>query len=180
MQNPGLFNANQHHVQEREDRQELPIYTVRQQESNFQLLETSLQQILDLQGDPQYIHRLKEVTRRSHQQATRGVGMQLIPIANLIYRYVFWLLRLPRDITPGVWHKLRLPCIQLLRIMQLRGRIRRSKRAKSPRMDRDLKQHIQKYRVALCQSPRMYGIHTRIQILSRYVLLLTKCLQDEE
>ena len=167
-------------VQGREDRTILAIHTPRQQEINYQLLETSLQQIINLQGDPQYLQKLKAVATQAHEQTSRRIDMQLHSTTNIIYSHVLWLLKIPRAITTEVWTKLRIPCTQLIKIMGYRGRIRRSKRAKSTKMEEELRQYIRQHKAALCLSNKLLVIRFRIQILSRYVHSLMNCLRDEE
>ena len=173
-------SINLHLIQEREDRATLTIYTPKQQELNYQLLETSLQQIIDIQGKPHYLQKVRAVATQAHEQASRRENMQLHPTRNLIFRHVLWLFKIPRAITAETWTQLRLPCIQLIKIMGYRGRIRRSKRAKSAKMEEELRKYISKYKTALCLSPKLLAIRTRLQLLSRYVHLLMNCLKDEE
>ena len=171
---------NIHLIQEREERYIPSIYTPTQQERNYQLLERFLREVIDLQEESNINQKMQEILNKTNNYVRLNRNLQMHPTRNFISAHLNWLFRVPPILRKLIWIRLRQPSLELINILEHRGRIRRSKRATSPHMNIIMTRYLNKYQTKLCMSRYMLTITTRLQLMGRYVLAIMNCLKNEE
>ena len=167
-------------IQEKEERYIPSIYTPKQQERNYQLLERFLIEMMDLQEEPHVTKKMQGILNKTNEYVRLNRNLQMHPTRNFISFHLNWLHRVPPNIRKNMWIRLRQPSLELLNILGHRGRIRRSKRAASPHMQIVMTRYLIKYNTRLCMSRTLLTFTTRLQLMGRYVLALMNCLKNEE
>jgi hypothetical protein len=165
-------------IKRRQGKTPLPIYTAIQQEKSYELLEKNLQDIIQLQGDNNFIQKLYDLFNKATKEMRTRPHHMTHTTRNLLVNHVNWLLKIPQ-LRMNTWTRLKMPTMKVINIIKSR---KNNRRKKSEKQNMETQLHLlqKKQRIEMCMSPHLMAIKTRILLLGRKVKMLINWLDREE